>query len=154
MEWCSKYTTFFHMQQDKLTETKYAGILPLLLPLYIQKRNLGMCSRGRIEGLWEGYGKGVWHPLCQKSLFTVPAWVCILLPQSDHCTLKPAADSALFFSLQPSLPHPTEHPRAPPASQGGSSWVQGDSRLPLPCPALFGDSPIWFGGQTLCVGSS
>lgn len=67
---CSKCTAFFHMQQDMLTETKYAGILPLLLPFYTQKRNLGICTRERREGLWEGYGKGFGTFCAKKSPYS------------------------------------------------------------------------------------
>lgn len=85
------------MQHDALTESKYDLNPPLLVALSIQQSwDVGICARGRREGLWEGYRRG----------FSI---LCAITPPYGSSTglhfavpVGPlhAEDSTLCFSLQ------------------------------------------------------
>ena len=114
-------------------------------------------ERGSLGGLW----KGIWHPLCQNASLQFQHGSAFYCPNVTTACPGLQLDSALCFSLQTSPPACIEHPRAHLVSWGGiimgagsCKQLHGDTRLPFPCPACFGDRPIRPAGQTIRVGAS
>ena len=86
-------------------------------------------SKARIWGCAPGEGERVsgramerdLAPSVPKRLPTVPAWVCILLPQCDHCMLRAAARQCLLL-LPPDVPSCLHQaPQGSPGVLGGAS---------------------------------